>query len=263
MSLKISHGGKLVKIPILGGVGINNLYSSEIWLLEIIKRLSEIKKGAFFDIGVNIGQTLIKLKSIDSEVEYFGFEPNPSCVYYVNRLIIENSYKNTRLFPVGIHEFTEILKLHFYQDDQADSSASIIKNYRAGKEIREEFVPCFNHETLIRSISFKKIAIMKIDVEGAELEVLKGIQPFLVSDRPFIIVELLPVYSLSNTGRLIRQKEVEKLLLEMGYTIFRIIKNKQGSLKKIKLVEEIGIHSNIDLCDYLCSPKEFSNIFND
>ena len=45
-----------------------------------------IYKG-FIDVGVNVGQTLLKLKSISSEINYLGFEPNPNCVNYLKNLI--------------------------------------------------------------------------------------------------------------------------------------------------------------------------------
>ena len=53
----------------------------------MLENLLKKKNGAYLDIGVNIGQTLMKLKSVNPKIEYIGFEPNATCVHYVNKLI--------------------------------------------------------------------------------------------------------------------------------------------------------------------------------
>lgn len=73
--------GKKVNIPVINKIGFGNLFIDELWMIPLIEKLLSIKKGTFIDIGVNIGQTLIKLKSIDPEINYIGFEPNPMCVF--------------------------------------------------------------------------------------------------------------------------------------------------------------------------------------
>ena len=49
-------------------------------MIDILKIVLPIENKKFIDVGVNIGQTLLKLKSVSSEIDYIGFEPNPICV---------------------------------------------------------------------------------------------------------------------------------------------------------------------------------------
>ena len=77
----------------------------ELWMGQILGVLLKQNNGAFLDVGVNIGQTLCQVKSIDFQREYFGFEPNPACNMFVEELVRINKFPCVKIFPVGI--FTE------------------------------------------------------------------------------------------------------------------------------------------------------------
>lgn len=250
--------GKKYVIPIRGGLGVHNLRQDEPWMDVVLQKTTFISEGQFWDIGVNIGQTLLKLKAIDDEREYIGFEPNPQCVGYTTELIRVNALRRAALYPVGLSNKTGVVELNFYSEDSADSSASIIKDFRPQKIYRIEWVPCFKPEEII-GIDQKKIGIVKIDVEGAELEVLLGLETIIKKERPFIIIEVLPIYTPVNVGRLIRQEEIEQLMQGEGYKILRIMKKASNQFNSFQLLEKIGIHADINLSDYLFCPEEHLN----
>jgi FkbM family methyltransferase len=247
-------------IPIIKGIGVNNLYMSEIWMCEVLKTILPLKQGTFLDIGINVGQTLIKLKTVDHQVNYIGFEPNPTCVFYVHELIKANKYVNTTVFPIGISDKNQVVQLNFYSDGDTDAGASMIKDLRPNATIyRKEYIPCFNFDSIQKELALENISIVKIDVEGAELEVLKGIEAFIRSMRPFILIEILPVYTPENKSRLEKQIEIERFVKEHNYRIVRIHKSSNNQFSEIKLIDEINIHSDIDLCDYIFCPEELTD----
>ena len=247
---------KRFRIPVIRGLGKENLDISEKWMLRIFERLLTQKQGLFIDIGVNTGQTLIKLKAIDEQRKYIGFEPNPNCVYYVQELIRANKFINVTLYPVGLADKTQLVELNFFTTDATDSAASIIADFRRGSTVyRKEFIPCFKFSDINLSIS-EDIAFIKIDVEGAELEVLQGLSEILKKYRPFILIEILPVYDLSNANRLVRQQEIERLLSELEYKILRILKQGESEVKGFEMITEIGVHRDLNNCDYVLFPKE-------
>jgi hypothetical protein len=90
---------------------------SESWMLEILKMVFQIRQGAFLDVGMNLGQTLIEVKSIDSNKSYVGFEPNPSCIFYVEELVRINKIKNSKVIPVGLYTTDSLLNLDLYEDN--------------------------------------------------------------------------------------------------------------------------------------------------
>ncbi|SRX52629.1 FkbM family methyltransferase [Aequorivita sp. CIP111184] len=247
--------GKYFKIPIQGNVGISNLSISEQWMVDLLKVLLKIKGEKFVDVGVNVGQTLLKLRSVDNDVKYLGFEPNPTCIFYVNKLIKANSIKITSLYPVGISSNTELGELNFFYESETDGSASILNNFNHTKVNRKEYIPLFDVQTLKANINFDGMSILKIDVEGAELEVINSFKDEILKSSPFIITEILPVYDkLENPERYDRQNKLQELLMSLEYTMFRIIKNNKD-LTGIKELKTIEIHSDMNNCEYLFVPK--------
>jgi len=101
-------------------------------------------------------------------------------------------------------------------------------------------------------LNIEKISIVKIDVEGSELEVIRGMKGIIAKHKPFIFCEILPVYNKGNIFRLNRQKEIKHIIKKLKYRIFRILKD-----GKLVPIEQIGIHSNLALCNYLFIPSDF------
>ena len=179
---------------------------------ELLSRLFEVRSECFIDVGANVGQTLLKVRALSSDVPYIGFEPNSACVFYLSRLATLNGFKKTAIIPVGLFNRDCLLELDFYTESMVDSAASTTQHFRPNQAVyRKEFVPVFRFDGC-KTIPFDEIGVIKVDVEGGELEVLEGMQETISVFRPFIIVEVLPVYSEANLARLKRQEKLEALI---------------------------------------------------
>lgn len=255
MVCKITLNNKTFKIPVIKKIGYNNLFMSEKWMISLLKQLTLIENDVFFDVGINIGQTLIKLKSVDEKIIYYGFEPNSECVSYVKELCNINHFRNINIIPAGISVNNEIGELLFYQQNPTDACASIVKDFRPDQEIfKKEYVPLMDIESIHKSLNFPKISILKIDVEGAELEVLKSFENIILKDYPIIMMEILPAYNEQNQERIKRQNETEEILKKIEYVIYRVIKNNSLFLG-FKKIDSFGIHSDLNACEYVFVPK--------
>lgn len=254
-SISRKFGGKKFVIPVSDNIGYSNLSTSEPWMLHVLKVVLPIKNGHFIDVGVNTGQTLLKLKSVAPKVNYIGFEPNPFCVNYVGNLIALNGFKNTIIVPVGISDKTEIGELNFIDDSKADSSASMIAEFRKNSIIkRHEYIPLFKVEDLNASINLDNISVLKIDVEGAELEVLTSFKKHILNCKPIILLEILPVYPDNYSFMFDRQSNVLKLLSELDYSMFRVVK-KKDMFAGFEAIFEIENHTDLSKCDYVMVHK--------
>lgn len=254
--------GKRFKIPVVQEIGLANLSSSEEWMTKVLEVLLNLKKGAFVDVGVNVGQTLIKLKSLDPLREYVGFEPNPACVFYVRQLISENGLVNCVVVPAGLYDSAGILQLEYLSNDETCSAASIIKGFRSPGAIRRrEYVPVFPLSQIRSVFEVGEISIIKIDVEGAELEVIRSAHQTIGEDRPFIVIEVLPVYSPENKMRKARQDELETMITDLGYRIFRVIQTNTGDFGGVLKLTTIGIHSDLSQSNYVFVPHEIEKTF--
>lgn len=253
--------GSKFKIPVVNGIGISNFDISEPWMIQLLEVVIPINKGLFVDVGVNIGQTLIKVKSVSPNIEYLGFEPNTSCLYYLSKLVKQNKLENVTILPIGISENTEVGVLNFYNKTEFDSSASTLADFRDKSVIeRKEFIPLFDFSVATENIDVSSVSVLKIDVEGAELEVLKTAKSFMLDANPVILLEILPAYNEENTNRLSRQVEIVRLLTDLNYSIYLVKKN-DNMLTGFVEIEKIEIHSNLTECDYVAVPAIKKAVF--
>jgi len=259
-SLKMNH--KEFTIPILGKTGQANLFMSEPWMLDLLKIILPIEEKSFIDVGANVGQSLLKVKSISKEINYIGFEPNPVCIHYLNKLIKTNDLGKTAIVPVGVSEKNELGTLHFFYASGSDSSASIVPDFRPGQKVdRKEYIPLLNLESLKNTIKVESLSILKIDVEGAELEVMNSFRQKILEHNPIILMEILPVYDKKHSDRMKRQNRIQSLLRESSYSIYRVNK-KNDKLRGVNEIEDIGVHSDLNNCEYVMVPYIKKEMFN-
>jgi FkbM family methyltransferase len=261
LKVSISCNCKSVEIPIVQEIGFSNLYLSEPWMTKLLQIILPIDERLFIDVGVNIGQTLIKLRSVSEKIEYIGFEPNSKCISYVDKLIRINNIKKTTLLPIGVSDQTSLGVLNFFYESKTDSSASMIREFRPEQEInRKEYIPLFDIKNIQDTINLSAISILKIDVEGAELEVLKSFRQLIEEKHPIILIEILPAYNDQNSFRIERQNEIQKLFLELNYSMFRVIKRNE-ILLDLQEIKSIEIHGDLNKCEYVMVPSNKKNQF--
>jgi FkbM family methyltransferase len=261
VEVKSHYAGKQYVIPVLNGIGFNNLhYQTEPWMKTLINKLLLMKAGVFVDVGANIGQTLMKLRSI-SEVQYIGMEPNPECVVYLEHLIKANRISGCTICPVGLSNNNGLLTL--YSNFAGSPYASVIANFRDHKKWnlnQTHLVPVFRGDHIVNTMfPGADISVLKIDVEGGELEVLEGFRDVLSTKRPFIISEIMPARALDNEiGRMRkdRQNRLFELLKAQRYQVFRILGS--GSFER---VADIQVNANINLSNYVLVPEELVSGF--
>lgn len=251
--------GVTVRIPSINGVAC---HSTEPWMSGLLSSVLKRQAGTFLDVGVNLGQTLVKVKTIDPDRDYVGLEPNPVCNAYLQELVGKNNFRNCKLLPVGLFSQNLIMRLDIFTDYKACSAASVIQDYRPGQKVFSHmYVPVFSFDSIENSLEDHKIGAVKIDVEGAELEVLESMQRVLKNDRPILIIEILPASTDGTGARLGRQKKIEELFLNAGYTTFRVGKTKKGEFDSLVQVTDFGIHQDYTWCDYLIVPNEQAGIW--
>lgn len=256
LETKIVVAGSQLTVPMWGGLGMSNLDLTEPWLMPVLSTVLRLREGLFLDVGVNTGQTLIKVKSLDMQRRYVGFEPNPMCVAYVNTLIKANRFEDCSVVPVGLSDKPAVSPLLMTTDTEPDVWATVIEGFREDDFYSaKQYVSVFGLDDLVGPLGLGDLCIMKVDVEGGEPEVLVGAMGALARHRPFVLCEVLPIYDEdSKIGglRRSRQRTMENLLEELGYSIARI-SHRDG---RIAYLDRIETHSNLDWCDYLFVPSE-------
>lgn len=258
VTITIRLNGRWVRIPILGSTGSRLLYNEEPEMVRLIRSALSTQPGAFIDVGVNVGQTLIKLRSVNSECAYFGFEPNIRCVAYVTKLIAANRWSDTSVMPLALADDEAIVE--FFSNGQTGNSGSITKGFRAESFYKQsEYVVAKPGDELLSKLGVSNISIIKIDTEGGELDVLKGLRKTLQSAAPIVAFEALPTGSLETEKGKWRQERLDKihhLFTDANYQIYQRTEGNQ--LKRISAFQ----NENNPACrDYVALPDAISSVF--
>jgi FkbM family methyltransferase len=252
VTMLVRRDGCPRRVPLIGGVGIDNLSPGEPWMSRILPQLLRRRPGAFVDVGVNVGQTLLKLKAIDPACPYIGFEPNPACFCYTQRLISDNGFVNCTVIPVGLSNRATVVP--FFLDDEVDVGGSSIEGFRKPNQYSHvRHVAVFPGDTVLATLDRPTVGVLKVDVEGAELEVLEGLRETLDS-RPFVLCEILPVFTRDGVKGRFRKPRQDKLLAVMRaarYALYRVLPD-----ASVVPMDDIEIHGDPSLSNYLFAPDE-------
>jgi FkbM family methyltransferase len=242
-----------VRVPLLAGVGYENLGVSEWWLDTLLQRLFRHTTGAFIDVGTNVGQTLLKVKTLAPDIQYVGFEPNPVCFHYTQRLVSLNKFQNCTVVPVGL--FSRAALLPFFAQSDTDVSGSVVEGFRpTGERPQMMHVPVFDGDSVLEVLGWPKVGVLKIDVEGGELDVIEGLRGTIRRDRPFVICEILPLFSTNGPRGRFRKPRQDRLLADMrdeGYVMYRILEDATA-----QPLTDIELHVDMKLTNYLFAPAE-------
>jgi len=165
----------------------------EPWAEEIIKSIFKIKPGAFIDVGANVGQTFLKVLKIDKGRPYIGFEPQTTGCSFIHQFILANRLTHHLILPMGLGREEGMARLGLREEN--DVAASMVENYRPeGFYSHYQYIPICQGDTVLAQLGIAALSLVKIDVEGGELDVLHGLKESLEKFRPYILFELLPNY---------------------------------------------------------------------
>lgn len=143
---------------------------------EIIRKL--IKKGDLvFDIGGNIGQyALVFSKFVFNEGKVISFEPDPKNFAFLQFNINMNRLQNVIPYNIGVG--SQETQLKFYSDSITGGRKGSFKKNFVGTNYKGD-TTLVNVKTLDNLIElYGTPKFIKIDVEGFENEVIRGLKNF-------------------------------------------------------------------------------------
>ena len=157
-------------------------------------------EGAFVDVGANIGQTMLKILALEPQRSYIGFEPQLGCSFYIDDFIRRNALEHYQIFPFGLANRNGCLRLfrRMTDDGMASSTAGFMPD---DFYALSELIYVARGDEIMNELGMDKIGVIKIDVEGGELEVLEGFQHTIARHAPIIFFEALPGAPTDALGR--------------------------------------------------------------
>jgi FkbM family methyltransferase len=144
--------------------------------------------GVFWDVGANVGYfTLVAATALKGRGQIVAFEPgNNACARLMENIAL-NAYGNIKTFQLAVSDREGEAVLHVL-GDIADSSASL---YPAGPaQGIAEVCRTVSLDHFRREENLSAPNLIKLDVEGAELAVLRGARELLAATPPLLLVEM-------------------------------------------------------------------------
>lgn len=190
---------------------------------------NNLKPGdVFIDIGAHVGYfSLLAARRVGPQGKVLSVEPNPFALKELQLNVARSYLENVIVEHTACGETETVVQLFLHTESNTSMASLSGSNAKGGQSIE---VPCTAMDALVEKHHLTRANLVKIDVEGAELHVLRGMKQIMKELRPAIVLELEP-HLLKSFGT--SPEEVEGLLADCGYSI-----------------TSLGGH-----CNVLCLPK--------
>lgn len=139
----------------------------------------------FYDLGANIGLfSLIAARIVGPEGHVYSFEPDSTVAARLRRNIARNLLLNVTVVEAGA--WSSSTKLGFIRADSASPDGGT-GQFVDGQSEGAMMLDCIALDDFVKS--HPAPAAIKCDVEGAEVEVLRGAENLIRTHRPWIVGE--------------------------------------------------------------------------
>jgi methyltransferase, FkbM family len=152
-----------------------------------------------YDVGANIGNHTTYFAHNIKKANIFSFEPIKENYNLLKKNISDNNFNNVKLFEFALGSHNTRAHMEFMEENNNGTSTIVLDSVSG-----EEVIVKVTDELELPLPNF-----VKIDVEGFEYEVLKGMRETLIKSKPDLWVEVDEKNSI----------EVVKFLSEIGYGI--------------------------------------------
>jgi FkbM family methyltransferase len=175
------------------------------------------RNGVFIDVGSNIGLfSLIASKRVGKKGKVYSFEPTPETFKWLQLNISVNRIKN--IYASNIAVSNNSGKQEFKISGDGYDAWNSFGIPSEGKVIEKIQVNTITFDDFICLNNLERIDLIKIDVEGWEINVLKGGKKYFNKcTSAAILIEFTDI-NLQNAG--FSSTELYNLLISYGYKLF-------------------------------------------
>ncbi len=216
-------------------------HDSEIRLAKFL--IHQLDNGdTFIDVGAHYGYfSLLASKLVGNLGKVFAFEASPT-TYQIFQKNAEQT-DNVVSHNLAVSDSNEHLKFYEFPNLYSEYNSLDVEQFKNEKWFSEYKPKEVNVKSIMLDdfLSDKKSnpKLIKIDVEGAELKVIKGFKKHLSEMSPLVVIEYLSDER-GNTAHV----EAEKLLGSLGFQPHII--DSTGNLQHLKSVSSFFKEKGID-----------------
>jgi FkbM family methyltransferase len=185
--------------------------------------VSHLREGmTVMDVGANLGlYSLLISRAVGPSGKVYAFEPVPEIFARLKESIALNNATNVIPVPVALSDEKGKAKMSV-----KGGSSSLFRR------VSDEFVEVQVErlDDFVEREKIERVDAIKIDVEGAELRVIRGADKTIRRDKPILMVEINPV-TLPAAGT--TPEELFETIVSYGYNAFVIRHDKAIPTDKV------------------------------
>jgi FkbM family methyltransferase len=229
----------------------NNVYTTGLYDSGLIWFLKEYLHNGdvFWDVGAYIGDTTcIASRFVGNKGWVHAFEPSPYNYKMLCENIRMNNLKNVKSYKTALGSEKSVANIFLRSTSNRGADSLVPLKI---EEQDYEITPITSIDILLKNPQMKCPSLIKIDVEGYELEVLKGARNLLNSSQA-------PILTLEYIMRLPRAdynvKEIYDFIKNLNsYYIYEL--KSEANIRQYELVE-IKREEDIKTSNIYCFPYE-------
>ena len=207
-------------------VDLSNTVGRSIWLRGVYEEavtrtiMTYLRPGGtFVDVGANVGYFAVRAcRSVGPTGAVHAIEANPRLVALLERSKHANGFDQLTIHPLAVADFRGVAELQVQRSSGVSFLGSRSSTRPGDKVVRVENVPVAPLDDVLSPALTAGLSVLKIDVEGRELDVLKGASQLLTHGPP-IVIELVE----ANLARFSTSvAEVKAFLASYAYSPLKI-----------------------------------------
>ena len=149
------------------------------------------------DAGANLGvYTLLAARAVGPTGRVVAFEPDPATFQLLSENVSRNHLSNVDLRNEGLAEESGTMSL--YRVPGHPALASLSRSNARSSAVRVD-VPVATLDEVLEELGIERVDVMKLDTQGAEIDILRGARETIERARPAMFVEYWPA-GLSGMG---------------------------------------------------------------
>jgi len=169
-------------------LGLSSLLYGTFELAELTFVSRYLRPGDMvMDIGANVGIfSVVMGTTVGASGRVIAFEPVPANIVRLGKNLRKNGLGNVQVFPLALGISNGHMMLRMATDPAYPSLREVQGGFGNGTEVP---VQVCRLDGVWDELGRPEIAFVKMDVEGAEADVLRGASRFLTTCRPTLLVE--------------------------------------------------------------------------
>lgn len=217
----------------------------------LIKNLRKLVShdAIIFDVGAHSGQFCKQFAKLVPQGKVYAFEPGEYAGSLLKVMLSSHRLRNVELITKGLSdaEGKQTLYLPVKRSGAFGFGlASLLPNTEYAEEkLRTQIIALTTIDSVVNERGLERLDLLKVDIEGWELPVLRGAKQSIQRFRPVVIVEIVERF-LARTGA--RADDFFRLFDALDYTVYKTSEHNGYHL------EPVNAFSGD--CDYVFVPRE-------